>query len=80
MRKEKLWNPLSKGLELTRDQQWERINIILLIFAIALLLNTTLILVIILGRMDVNDNCNCKRRFYFEQKIKGLYFIWSHTY
>ena len=32
-----------KGLELTRDEQWERINVILVIFAITLLLNTTFV-------------------------------------
>ena len=71
MRKGKPWKPLRKGLELTRDEQWERINIILLIFAIALLLNATLILVYTLRMSNINPSL--KRRFYFQQEVKGLF-------
>ena len=62
-----------KGLELTRDEQWERINVILVIFAIILLLNTTLILVITWLRISqiAKNNSVVKRRFHFEEKVKG---------
>ena len=62
-----------KGLELTSDEQWERINIILVIFATVLLLNTTLILAITLRMsQNLNGNLTLKRRFHFEQQVKGM--------
>ena len=62
-----------RELELTKDEQWERVNIILLIFALVLLLNTTLILIITLRFshvMNANDK-TLNHRYYFVQEVTG---------
>ena len=63
-----------RELELTKDEQWERINIILLIFALVLLVNTTLILIITLGFshvMNANGKSTLNHRYYFVQEVTG---------
>ena len=62
-----------RELEVTKDEQWERINIILLIFALVLLVNTTLILIITLRFshvMNANDK-TLNHRYYFVQEVTG---------
>ena len=62
-----------RELELTKDEQWERVNIILLIFALVLLVNTTLILIITLRFshvMNANDK-TLNHRYYFVQEVTG---------
>ena len=69
-----------RELELTKDEQWERVNIILLIFALVLLVNTTLILIIALRFshiMNINDK-SLHHRYYFVQEVTGkeILFTW----
>ena len=60
-----------RELELTKDEQWERINIILLIFALVLLVNTTLILMPLQYEiMNANDK-TLNHRYYFVQEVTG---------
>lgn len=60
-----------RELELTKDEQWERINIILLIFALVLLVNTTLILMPLqYDIMNANDK-TLNHRYYFVQEVTG---------
>ena len=60
-----------RELELTKDEQWERINIILLIFALVLLVNTTLILILTLRFSHVMTTSTLNHRYYFVQEVTG---------
>ena len=60
-----------RELELTKDEQWERINIILLIFALVLLVNTTLILIITLRFSHAMKTSTLNHRYYFVQEVTG---------
>ena len=60
-----------RELEVTKDEQWERINIILLIFALVLLVNTTLILIITLRFSNAMKTSTLKHRYYFVQEVTG---------
>ena len=62
-----------RELELTKDEQWERIIIILMIFALVLLVIPTLILIntlIFSHVMNANDK-TLNHRYYFVQEVTG---------
>ena len=80
LRRRKKSDNLNKGLELTPDEQNERINLFLLGFASIVLMNAMAVLIIVLVKVSEYEKQLVIKSNITKRQIKGRYVIGDYSY
>ena len=80
LRRRKQSDNLNKGLELTPDEQNERINLFLLGFASLVLMNAMAVLIIVFVKVSEYEEQLVIKSNVIKRQIKGRYVIGDYSY
>ena len=80
LRKRKQSDNLSNGLELTPDEQNERVNLFLLGFASIVLMNAMAVLIIVFVKVSEYEKQLVTKSNIIKRQIKGRYVIGDYSY
>ena len=80
LRRRKQSNNLNKGLELTPDEQNERVNLFLLGFASIVLMNAMAVLIIVFVKVSEYKKQLVIKSSIIKRQIKGRYVIGNYSY